>query len=90
MDRADFVHLVRLSEHASADDSTGYRRGVAAFAALGYLWVVACLALAVGIIVWITGSLGQGTRFSVTRGWLAAFCAGLALGHVARTVGALR
>jgi len=45
MDRADFVHLVRLSEHASADDSARYRRNVAAFAALGYLWVMACLAL---------------------------------------------
>ncbi|MDM0053634.1 M48 family metallopeptidase [Variovorax sp. J22R115] len=77
MNRADFVHLVRLSEHASADDSTGYRRGVAAFAALGYLWVVACLALAIGIIAWVVISLGQGTRFSVARGWLLLFALGL-------------
>jgi Zn-dependent protease with chaperone function len=76
MDRADFVHLVRLSEHASADDSKGYRRGVAAFAALGYLWVIACLALAVGIIVWIVASMGQG-RFNFTRGWLLLFALGL-------------
>ena len=69
MDRADFVHLVRLSEHASADDSQGYRRGVAVFAALGYLWVIACLALAVGIIAWVLLSLGHG-RFNFTRGWL--------------------
>ena len=76
MDRADFVHLVRLSEHASADDSNGYRRGVAAFAALGYLWVIACLALAVGIIVWVVASMGQG-RFNFTRGWLLLFALGL-------------
>ncbi|MGK6311278.1 M48 family metalloprotease [Variovorax sp. DT-64] len=76
MDRADFVHLVRLSEHASADDSQGYRRGVAIFAALGYLWVIACLALAVGIIVWALLSLGQG-RFNFTRGWLLLFALGL-------------
>jgi Zn-dependent protease with chaperone function len=76
MDRADFVHLVRLSEHASADDSQGYRRGVAIFAALGYLWVIACLALAVGIIAWTLLSLGQG-RFNFTRGWLLLFALGL-------------
>jgi Zn-dependent protease with chaperone function len=76
MDRADFVHLVRLSEHASADDSTAYRRGVAVFAALGYLWVVACLALAVGIIAWVIGSIGHG-HFGFTRGWLLLFSLGL-------------
>ncbi|HET7836054.1 MAG TPA: M48 family metalloprotease [Variovorax sp.] len=77
MDRADFVHLVRLSEHASADDSDGYRRGVAVFAALGYLWVFACLGLAAGIIAWVVGGLGQGDRFSFTRGWLLLFALGL-------------
>ena len=46
MDQADFVHLVRLSEHASAENSRAYRRGVAAFAALGYAWVLTCLLLA--------------------------------------------
>jgi hypothetical protein len=76
MDRADFVHLVRLSEHASADDSARYRRSVAAFAALGYLWVLACLALSVGIIAWVALSAGQG-RFSFGRGWLALFALGL-------------
>lgn len=76
MDRADFVHLVRLSEHASADDSQGYRRGVAIFAALGYLWVIACLALALGIVAWALLSLGQG-RFNFTRGWLLLFALGL-------------
>ena len=76
MDRADFVHLVRLSEHASAEDSARYRRGVAAFAALGYLWVLACLGLAMGLIVWVAVSLGDG-GFSVSRGWLLLFGLGL-------------
>jgi len=76
MDRADFVHLVRLSEHASAQDSARYRRGVAAFAALGYLWVLACLGLAMGLIVWVAVSLGDG-GFSVSRGWLLLFGLGL-------------
>lgn len=77
MNRADFVHLVRLSEHASADDSTGYRRDVAVFAALGYLWVIACLALAVVIIAWVAGTFGAGGRFGVARGWLLLFALGL-------------
>lgn len=76
MDRADFVHLVRLSEHASADDSARYRRSVAAFAALGYLWVLGCLGLAVGIIVWAISSFDR-ERFGLTRGWLLLFAAGL-------------
>ncbi|PBI89134.1 M48 family metallopeptidase [Variovorax boronicumulans] len=76
MDRADFVHLVRLSEHASADDSARYRRGVAAFAALGYLWVLACLGLAVGIVAWVVVSVADG-RFNFTRGWLLVFALGL-------------
>lgn len=76
MDRADFVHLVRLSEHASADNSARYRRSVAAFAALGYLWVLGCLGLSVGIIAWVVSSLGR-ERFSVSHGWLLAFSLGL-------------
>ena len=36
MDRADFIHLVRVSEQASADDSDAYRRMVVRFAALGF------------------------------------------------------
>ncbi len=46
MERADFIHLVRMSEIASAEDSRAYRRSVAAFAVLGYAWVLGCLALA--------------------------------------------
>lgn len=53
MEKADFIHMVRMSEMASADDSRAYRRGVAAFAALGYAWVLGCLALAVGMLVWV-------------------------------------
>jgi Zn-dependent protease with chaperone function len=70
MDRADFVHLVRLSEHASADDSARYRRSVAAFAALG------CLALAVGLIAWVLLPIRE-ERFTFTRGWLLLFAGGL-------------
>ena len=76
MNRADFIHLVRLSEHASADDSARYRRGVALFAALGYLWVIACLVLAVAVIVWGLGPLWQG-RFHAGRIWALFFGFGL-------------
>ncbi|WP_295978600.1 M48 family metallopeptidase [uncultured Variovorax sp.] len=76
MDRADFVHLVRLSEHASADDGARYRRSVAAFAALGYFWVLGCLGLSVGIIAWVLASIGE-QRFNFTRGWLLLFALGL-------------
>lgn len=57
MERADFIHLVRLSEHASAEDSAAYRRSVAGFAALGYLWVVGCLLVAIAMLVWAVYSL---------------------------------
>ncbi|EJL89910.1 Zn-dependent protease with chaperone function [Polaromonas sp. CF318] len=60
MDRADFIHLVRLSEHASADDSKAYRRSVAAFAALGYAWVVGCLLLSAGILAWVASAMMHG------------------------------
>ncbi|MDM0043475.1 M48 family metallopeptidase [Variovorax dokdonensis] len=76
MDRADFVHLVRLSEHDSADDSARYRRGVALFAALGYAWVISCLALALGVLAWVAMPMGS-ARFSFARGWAAVFALGL-------------
>lgn len=60
MERADFIHLVRLSEHASAEDSAAYRRSVAGFAALGYLWVVGCFAVAVAMLVWTLASMTHG------------------------------
>ena len=74
MDRADFVHLVRISEHDSARNSGRYRRGVAAFAALGFAWVLACLALAVGLLAWAWSAHGQR---AITRGWVALFAIGL-------------
>ena len=52
MDQADFVHMVRMSEIASAENSSAYRRSVAAFAALGYAWVLGCLVLALGMALW--------------------------------------
>ncbi|RYF74456.1 MAG: peptidase M48 [Comamonadaceae bacterium] len=76
MDRADFIHLVRLSEHASADDSARYRRSVALFAALGYLWVVGCLILALALIGWGMTVLSQ-ARFQPSRLWAMLFGAGL-------------
>ena len=35
MEQADYVHLVRVSEMASAENSQAYRRSVVMFAALG-------------------------------------------------------
>ena len=60
MRHADFVHLVRLSEHASAEDSTAYRRGLAIFAALGYAWVLGCLLAAAGLLAWVAGRALEG------------------------------
>jgi hypothetical protein len=57
---ADFVHLVRLSEHASAEDSAAYRRSVAVFAGLGYAWVLGCLLLAAGTLAWIVDAALHG------------------------------
>lgn len=68
MDQADFVHLVRMSEHDSAHNSRAYRRSVAAFAALGYAWVLGCLALAVGILMWVVPQLLQG-RVRIALVW---------------------
>lgn len=60
MERADFIHLVRISEQASADDSDAYRRSVAGFAALGYLWVLGCFVLAMALLVWAIYAMGHG------------------------------
>ncbi len=76
MDQADFVHLVRMSEHASADNSRAYRRSVAAFAALGYAWVLGCLGLAIGILLWVVPQLLQG-RFRFVSVMLLVSAAGL-------------
>jgi hypothetical protein len=73
VDQADFVHMVRMSEHASADNSRAYRRSVAAFAALGYAWVLGCLGLAAGMVAWVLPQLLQGRfRFSMVWALIAA------------------
>ena len=71
MDRADFIHLVRLSEHASADNSQTYRRQLALFAALGYLWVVGCLVLGIGVAWWALDSLAHERFRASNLVWLA-------------------
>ena len=76
MDQADFVHLVRQSEHASADNSRAYRRSVAAFAALGYAWVLGCGLLALELVAWVLPQLLQG-RFKFWMVWLLIAAAGL-------------
>lgn len=76
MDQADFVHMVRMSEQASAQDSGAYRRSVAAFAALGYAWVLGCLLLAGGLVAWLVPQLLNG-RFRFGLMW--ALAAALAL-----------
>jgi len=73
MEHADFVHMVRLSEQASAQDSKAYRRSVALFAALGYAWVIGCLALSVTLIAWLVPQLLHGRfRFGLLWGLLGA------------------
>ncbi|WP_431097951.1 M48 family metalloprotease [Polaromonas aquatica] len=72
MDRAEFIHLVRLSEHASADDSKAYRRSVAAFAALGYAWVVGCLLLSAGLLMWVANAMLHGRFKGVFIGLILA------------------
>ena len=60
MNRADFIHLVRLSEHDSADNSAAYRRSVMRFAALGYAWVRGCLLQGVGLLYWGLSAMLRG------------------------------
>ena len=78
MDRADFVHLVRLSEQASEENSQAYRRQVAAFAALGYLWVIACLVLGLCALTFASGLWSdRPMRWSGGRVMLLLFSLGL-------------
>jgi hypothetical protein len=70
MERADFIHLVRLGEYASADDSHAYRRKVVLFATLGYLWVVGCFFLGIGVAWWALGRLAHGTFHAGNIGML--------------------
>ncbi|MFZ4625963.1 MAG: M48 family metalloprotease, partial [Rhodoferax sp.] len=76
MDRAEFIHLVRLSEHASADDSQAYRRKLALFAALGYLWVVGCFLLGIGVAWWALDHLAH-NRFRASYIGLLVVAGGL-------------
>ena len=76
MDRADFIHLVRLSENACADDSQAYRRSVALYAALGYVWVVGCLLLSIAFLYW-AGSAMMAGKFRGQMVWLLIVAAGL-------------
>ena len=76
MDQADFVHMVRMSEIASAENSSAYRRSVAAFAALGYAWVLGCLLLALGMVAWALPPLLAG-RFRF--GFVMVLISGLTL-----------
>jgi len=76
MERADFIHLVRLSEQASARNSQAYRRSVAAFAALGYAWVVGCLLLAGGILFYALSGLLRG-HLRTGAVWAVIAAAGL-------------
>ncbi|BDT73929.1 hypothetical protein os4_34820 [Comamonadaceae bacterium OS-4] len=76
MDKADFIHLVRLSEHASAENSGAYRRSLARFAALGYLWVVVCFVLAIVLLVISGKALLQGPFKGV---WVMLLLSGVGL-----------
>ncbi len=79
MERAEFMHLLRLSEQASAEDATAYRRGVGLFAALGYAWVLGCLLAAVGILGAIGWHLMTGGAFRGYFVWTGMAAAGLLL-----------
>ena len=71
MERAEFMHLLRLSEQASQEDSARYRRGVWLFAALGYAWVIGCLLLGAAILGGIAWSVTHGGRFRGVYVWAA-------------------
>lgn len=60
MEQADFIHLVRESEIESANDSAAYRRSVIQFALLGYLWVVGCLVLSLGVVAFVVTQAVRG------------------------------
>lgn len=74
MKHADFVHFVRLSEYACAEQPERYRRNVALFAALGYAWVAACLLVATALLWWAVPRLWGGqvryTTLAITVGAL--------------------
>lgn len=76
MDYADFVHLARTSEQACAENGRAYRRSVMWFAALGYLWIVGCVALAVALLAFSVPQL-LGGKFKFA--WVMLVFAALGL-----------
>lgn len=70
MKHAEFIHFVRLSEYACAEQPKQYRRSVALFAALGYAWVAACLLVALGLLWWVVPYMLQGHVRHTTIGVL--------------------
>lgn len=75
MERADFIYLVRQSEHDSADNSTAYRRSVLRFAALGYAYVFGCLLLGGALLLWGVLAMLRG-QFKFYLFWLLLGAAG--------------
>lgn len=69
MERADFIHLLRLSEQDSEENSDGYRRKVAAFVFLGYAWVIGCFVLACALLYWSIDALSH-NRFRTGYVWM--------------------
>ncbi len=69
MNHADFIHLVRLSEHAVEEDAPRYRQRVARFAALGYVWVLLA-ALGGAALVGSAGYMATHGRFRASLLWL--------------------
>ncbi len=76
MERADFIHLVRLNEHACAHDSAAYRRKVALFAALGYAWVIGCFLVACALLFMTLDAALHG-RFRAGHVWALIAAGGL-------------
>lgn len=76
MKHADFIHLVRMSEHASEENPQGYRRNVALFAALGYAWVIVSAMVALSLLVWALYGMTHG-RFRSGWIWLTIFALSL-------------
>lgn len=72
MNKADFNHLVRLSEADCGENMPSYRRGVAAFAALGYVWVIGCLLLALAVITLAVNAMLQNHLKFVYVSWVIA------------------
>ena len=57
MDQPDSILQAQSSEFASTHESTGYRPGVLAFAALGHVWVLGWLLLSACVLVGVVLAL---------------------------------